>query len=95
MNGFAASSRCHNAIAISCGVTLREIKFHFEETVPGLKDAGISRKTIHHLIVPPRKNTKAANMYICLIKARIPKKKNYTSLIIKTYIFAEIRQVIL
>ena len=38
--------------------------------MPGLKDAGISRKTIHHLMVPPRKNTKAANLYKGLIKAR-------------------------
>ena len=76
MNGFAARSRCHNATARSCGFTLREIKLHLEKTVPGLKDAGMSRKTIHHLMVPPRKNTKAANLYKGLIMARIPKKKS-------------------
>ena len=75
MNGFATSSRCHNAIARSFGVTLREIKLLLEKTVPGLKDAGISRKTIHHLMVPPRKKKKAANLYKGCIKVRIPKKK--------------------
>ena len=77
MNGFAAISRYCNVFARSCGGTLKEIKLHLEETVLGLKDARISRKNIHHLMVPPRKNSKTANLYKGLIKARIPKKKNH------------------
>ena len=35
VNGFAAGSRCCNAIGRSCGFTLREIKLHLEGKVPG------------------------------------------------------------
>ena len=47
-NGFAANSKCRNTIARSCGVTLNDTKKHLEDTEPGLKEAGISRKSIHH-----------------------------------------------
>ena len=44
--------------------------------MPGLKEAGISKKSIHNLMMPPRKNTNAAKLYKSLVSARVPKKKN-------------------
>ena len=62
---------CYN-----CGVTLNDIKKHLEDTVPGLKEVGISKKSILHLMMPPRKNTNAPKLYKSLASVRAPMKKN-------------------
>ena len=52
---------------------------HLEDIVPGCKEAGISEKSIHHLMMPPRKNTNAAKLYKSLVSARDPKKNDLKS----------------
>ena len=76
LHGFAANSRRRNLIANSCGVTLENLRQHLLDNVPGLKEHGLSRKTVHHLMMPPRAGTNAAKNYKGLIQARIPKKAN-------------------
>ncbi len=74
--GFAANSRQRNLTANSCGVTLEDLRQHLFDNIPALKEHGISRKTAHHLMMPPRAGTHAAKNYKHLIQARIPKKSN-------------------
>ena len=75
-NGFAANTKRRNQTVNSMGVTLDQIREHLLDTITGLSEAGISRNTIHRLMVPPRKKTNAAKLYKGIINARIPKKSN-------------------
>ena len=54
------------------GVSLKDITSHVCKTL-GLN---ISRSTVHHLMVPPRKKTRNSDRYKSLVNARIPPKKN-------------------
>ncbi len=76
LHGFAAKSRRRNLIANSWGVTLEDLKQHLLDNIPDLNEDGISRKTVHHLMMSPRAGTHAAKKYKGLIQARIPKKSN-------------------
>ena len=56
-HSFQAESRRRTSTATGNGVSLAEIQKHLYRTVPGLKEHGICRSTIHSLFVPPRKGT--------------------------------------
>ena len=46
------------------------------ETVPELKEQGISKTTIHNLFVAPNKRNNNSKRYLSLIDAKVPRKKN-------------------
>ena len=75
-HGYSAQSRRTSDTANSCGVTLAQIRKHLLDNIPGLKEAGISRQTIHNLMVAPRAKTINIKTYKSLLKARVPKKDN-------------------
>ena len=75
-HSFSAQSRRRTGTATSLGVTLQQLRDHLLKTVPGLASAGISRSTVHRLMLPPRKGTTAAKSYKGLIQARVPAKQN-------------------
>ena len=75
-HSFAAHSRRRETTGTGTGLCLNDLKNHLLEHVPGLKEHGISCDTIHHLMVPPRKNSGRAHRYKGLIDAKIPKKRN-------------------
>lgn len=60
----------------SCGVSLGQIRHHLLDSIPGLKEHGMSKRSVHRLMEPPRKGTRAAAGYYSLINARVPKKQN-------------------
>ena len=51
-NGFSANTKRRNQTVNSMGVTLDQIREHLLDTITGLSEAGISRNTIHHLMLP-------------------------------------------
>ena len=55
-HSFVAEIRRSNT-ATGSGVLLEELRRHLLEQVPGLKEHGISKDTVHHLLVVPRKGT--------------------------------------
>ena len=73
---FAAHARRHESTGTGTGVTLRDLKQHLLDTVPGLKEHGISVDTVHHLMVAPRKNSSRADRYKVLIDVKVAAKKN-------------------
>jgi hypothetical protein len=75
-HGFSAQNRRRNEIGNAMGVTLAEIQGHVMEKMPELKKRGISRTTIHELLVAPRSGTINASRYHGLVKARVPGKDN-------------------
>ena len=58
------------------GVTLAEVQTHVKEKIPALKEGGISRTTLHELLVAPRKGTRNSKRYHSLVDARVPGKDN-------------------
>ena len=54
------------------GVSLRDIVQHVKKTL-GIT---VNKDTIHNLMHPPRRKTKASKRYKCLIHARVPPKRN-------------------
>ena len=75
-HSFQAKSRRRTSTATGNGVSLAEIQEHLYRTVPGLKEHGICRSTIHYLFVPPRKGTLRAQHYKSHIDAKVPGKRN-------------------
>ena len=76
-HSFLAQSRRRSTTITGTGVGLKDIQNHLLESIPGLKEqGGISLDTIHHLMVPPRKNSTRARRYKKLIDAKVPKKRN-------------------
>lgn len=76
LHGHSAQSRRQSTVGNSSGVTLADIQEHVLSRVPGLKQRGISRITIHELMVPPRHNTRNAQRYHSLVDVRVPGKSN-------------------
>ena len=75
-HSFSAQERRRNNVATSSGVSLKNIRDHVLEKVEGLKKDGISRQTVAHLMLAPRRKTRNAKLYKGLIKARVPAKNN-------------------
>ena len=55
---------------------MKDIQEHLLEYVTGLREHGISRDTVHHLTVAPRKNSTRAERYKGYVNARVPSKRN-------------------
>ena len=75
-HGFAAEARRRSCIGNAMGVTLAGIQEHLKAKIPQLKERGISRTTIHELLVAPRKGTRNAKRYHGLVAAKVPGKDN-------------------
>ena len=73
---FAAHSRKRESTGTGTGVTLKDLQQHLLDHVPGLKEHGISRDTLHHLMVVPKKNSSRAYRYKGYIDAKVTAKKN-------------------
>jgi hypothetical protein len=73
---FAAHGRRRESTGTGTGVTLKDLRQHLLQNIPGLKEHGISRDTIHHLMVAPRKNSSRADRYKGHIDAKVTAKKN-------------------
>ena len=58
------------------GVSVDDVSQHLLETVPGLKNRGISRTTVAYLFCAPNKGRKSSERYKEFIPARVPGKKN-------------------
>ena len=75
-HGWSAQERRRSSIANSVGVSLESLRNHLLATVPGLKEKGISRTTIHQLLPPPRQKSHNAAPYHSIVQARVPGKRN-------------------
>ena len=73
-HSFSVQCRRRESTGTGTGVSLKQIREYVMNEVPGLRDKGISRDTIHFLLAPPRKNTIRAERYKSLIDARVPAK---------------------
>ena len=58
------------------GVTLKQIREHLFDCIPGLKEKGICLDSIHRLMLPPRRKTIRSSQFKGLVNARVPAKKN-------------------
>jgi len=56
------------------GVSLENIRKHLSETIPGLREWGISNSTISSLFLPPTLRNKKSKFY--LIRAKVCKVRN-------------------
>lgn len=75
-HSFAAHGRRRETTGTGTGVSLEDIRQHLLDSVPGLKERGISKDAVHHLMVAPRKNTVRAERYKGLVDAKVPGKRN-------------------
>lgn len=76
LHGCAAQSRRRSDVANSLGVTLEDLRQHLLSVIPGLKQSGLSRTTVHELLTPPRMKTRNAKRYKNLINCQVGVKKN-------------------
>ena len=74
-HGFSAHSR-RRAETGTVGVSLGSIRDHLLQSIPGLKEHGLSKHTVARLMEPPRRGTVAGKRYQGLVKARVPGKRN-------------------
>ena len=71
-----AHNRRRESTGIGRGVSWKDIQEHLLEYVTGLREHGISRDTVHHLTVAPRKKSTRAERYKGYVNARVPSKRN-------------------
>ena len=57
-HSFEAHNRRRETTSTGTGVSLKDLHKHLLQNVRGLKEHGISRDTIHHSIIPPRKSNR-------------------------------------
>ena len=58
------------------GVSLSQLRDHLKQNIPGLKEHGISKTTVSHLIEHPRQDTISARGYKGFLKTHVPVKQN-------------------
>ena len=75
-HSFEAHNRRRETTGIGTGVSLKDLQKHLLQNVPGLKEHGISRDTIHHLMIPSRKSNRQSIRYAGVIDAKISRKRN-------------------
>ena len=75
-HSFSAQERRRTDTSNVSGVSLQAVRDHLLETVPGLKDKGISKSTVHYLFQARRKGTIHAKRFKGLVNARVPMKRN-------------------
>ena len=54
LHGSAAHTRRRNDVGNSLGVTLADLQKHLLSSIPGLQAKGLSRSTVHRLLVAPK-----------------------------------------
>ena len=62
-HSFEAHNRRKETIGTGTGFSLKDLQKHFLQNVPGLKKHGISRGTIHHLMITTRKSNRQSIRY--------------------------------
>ena len=75
-NGFKAQEKRRNETFESCGVTVKQVREHLLDNVPGLRQHGISLTTVRYLFLPVHKSRSSARHYKGYIAAKTPKKDN-------------------
>ncbi|VDI30459.1 Hypothetical predicted protein [Mytilus galloprovincialis] len=76
-HGYQADSRRRCDTARSSGVTLDQIKNKLVDKIPGLKERGIHKTTVHHMLAPPDKRLKSSStVYKQEIDAKLCSKQN-------------------
>ena len=60
------------------GVSLSQLRDHLKQNIPGLKEHGISKTTVSHLIEHPRQDTISARGYKRFLKTHVPVKQILT-----------------
>ena len=73
---FSAQERQRTDVANVSGVNLHHVQEHLLSTIPGLKEKGLSKSTVHHLFTAPRRGTANAKHFYGVVKAKVPKKEN-------------------
>ena len=76
LHGFSAQARRRTTAGNSTGVTLAQVQQHLLSAIPGLKEKGISRTTVHQLMLPPRLKAINAQRYHGVLSVRVPSKRN-------------------
>ena len=74
-HAFSAHSRRREETG-TVGVSLGSIRDYLLQSIPGLKEHGLSKHTVARLMEPPRRGTIAGKRYQGLVKARVPGKRN-------------------
>ena len=75
-NGYKAQERRRTNDFESCGVSVSDVRRHILDTVPGLKQYGISLSTVRYLFNPVNRWRKHSSRYKSLVKCSVPKKDN-------------------
>ena len=75
-HGWSAQESRRSSIANYVGVSLKSVRNHLLATFPGLKEKGVSRTTIHQLLLSPRQKSHNATRYHCIVQSRVPGKWN-------------------
>ena len=53
-----------------------DLQKHLFDNIPGLYQRGMDLRSVHKLLVPPKKGTRAAATYHSLVTARLGKRRN-------------------
>ena len=73
---FLAQEKRRSNVAQVSGFTLEEARQFLFQHVPGLKEFGFSKDSVHRLMVAPRKGTHASKQYHGVVDARVTLLRN-------------------
>lgn len=76
LHGRAAPARRRCDTTNSLGVTLEDLRKHLLSVIPNLQESGLSRTTVHELMLPPRQKTRNSKRYKGVVTARVGVKRN-------------------
>lgn len=74
--GCAADARRRSDVTNSLGVTRDDLRKHLFSVISGLQESGLSRATVHELMLPPRQKKRTSKWYRGLVRAREGAKCN-------------------
>ena len=75
-HGFSAHHRRWTETSNSSGVTIVDVRKHLLETIPGLKEHGISESTVSRLFHAPNLHRTASSRYTGLVDCKVGVKDN-------------------
>ena len=73
-SGFKANERSRETTIVSCGVSVKDVRDHLLDVIPGLAEHGLSENTVRYLFKPVKNGTFAAEGYKAVIDARFQGK---------------------
>ena len=76
LHGYAAQQKHRDSSSTSMGVTLKQIRQHLLDVVPGLRDQRKSWNTIQELMLAPHRGSINSHRYKALLPVRVPPKRN-------------------